>query len=126
MARRTRYREDHKSFGEFMLSSQVLDPVMQLCRVIAAEAAATDDSSIREDYGVTPGPPVTVAGNPRITGRVVNTNPKAAAYEFGTGSENEGESGGVVRTSGRGGSSPARRHLGYIAAGYHDVIGDPG
>lgn len=129
MARRTRYQANNSledGFGGFMLSEQVREPVMATCRTIAAEAALTDGTSIAGDYGTEPGPVVVVAGNPRVTGRVTNNNEKAAAYEFGTGYESEGETGGAERTGGQGGASPARRHLAYIAAGYHDVIGEPG
>lgn len=124
---RVRYRPNHKEFGSFMNSLQVLAPVMAICSDIADEAARTDGTTIAADYRAVPGQPTVVAGNRRVTGEVRNDNPKAAAYEFGTGILNEGESGGVERTSNprQGGYSPARRHLGFIAAGYHDVIGDP-
>lgn len=129
MARRARYRPNNSKvdgFGGFMLSEQARGPVMEICRVIAAEAASTDGTTIAGDYGTEPGPVESVAGNPRVTGRVTNSNPKAAAYEFGSGYLAEGPSGGVERTEGQGGASPARRHLGYIAAGYHDAIGGIG
>lgn len=129
MARRARYRPNHSKtdgFGGFMLSEQARDPVMAICRVIAAEAATTDGTSIAGDYDVEPGPVALVAGNLRVTGRVTNNNEKAAAYEFGSGYMAEGPSGGADRTAGQKGASPARRHLGYIAAGYHDVLGEPG
>lgn len=129
MARRARYRANNSTgdgFGGFMLSEQARGPVMDICRVMAAEATTTDGTSIAGDYDVEPGPVVVVAGNPRVTGRVTNNNEKAAAYEFGSGFMAEGPSEGAERTAGQGGASPARRHLGYIAAGYHDVIGDPG
>lgn len=109
-----------------MLSEQARDPVMAICRTMAAEAAATDGTSIAGSYGTEPGPVVVVNRNPRVTGRVTNNDEKAAAYEFGSGYMAEGPSGGAERTAGQRGASPARRHLGYIAAGYHDVLGDPG
>lgn len=130
MARDVRYRANNgmtDGYGGFMNSWQVLAPVMAICELIATEAAMTDGTTIAGDYGTETGPRVVVAGNPRVSGRVVNNNKKAAAYEFGTGIQNEGNSGGVERTNNprQGGYSPARRHLGFVAAGYHDVIGDP-
>jgi drug/metabolite transporter (DMT)-like permease len=65
MARRARYRPNRESFGEFLLSGQVRRPVKQIAKVIAAEAAATDGTSIAGDYEARSGPTVTVAGNPR-------------------------------------------------------------
>ncbi len=129
MARRARYRPNNSmgdGFGGFMLSEQARDPVMAIGRTMAAEAAATDGTSIAGDYDVERGPVVVVAGNPRVSVRVTNNNEKAAAYEFGSGFMAEGQSDGEARTGQQKGASPARRHLGYIAAGYHDVIGDPG
>lgn len=123
---RVRYRPNRKEFGAFMNSLQVLAPVMAICGDIAAEAARTDGTTIAADYHAVPGQPVVVAGNRRVTGEVRNDNPKAAAYEFGTGIESEGRTGGAERQANQGGFSPARRHLGFIAAGYHDVIGEPG
>lgn len=127
MPRRARYVADNgtgSGFGGFMLSSQIRQPVKQITRVMAAEASATDGTEIAGSYDTEDGPAVMVAGNLRISERVTNNHPKAAAFEFGSGEANEGATGPNERP--QGGYSPARRHLGYIAAGYHDVLGEPG
>ena len=124
MARRARYVRDDAGFTAFALSGQMRRPVKELSKTIAAEAAATDGTSIADQYGVDSGPTVVVDGRPRVSERVWNYSNKAAAYEFGSGEQGEGASGSDPRP--QGGSSPARRHLGYIAAGYHDVLGAPG
>ena len=124
MARRARYVANNDSFGAFMRSYQIQRPTTQIAEDIATEAAMFDGTSIAADYRAEDGPLVIVAGNERVSARAVNDNEKAATYEFGSGPENEGATGANQRR--QGGSSPARRHLGYIAAGHHDVLGEPG
>lgn len=118
-----KYVPDHKSIGEFLLSDQLRDAVRQGARDVAAIASNTAGiTKIRGDYDVEPGPDVIVTknGNPRLSERVVNDHPAAAADEFGSGSGAEGASKGAARKKGQGGGSPANRTLGKAGA----LIGD--
>lgn len=118
-----RYEQDHKSIGEFLLSGQLRDAVRQGASDGAAIAAATAPSKIAADFAVEAGPDVIVTknGNPRLSERIVNDHPAAAAIEFGSGQRAEGASGKKDRP--QGGSSPAYRPLGKAGARIADRIG---
>ena len=121
------FRANHKDLGKFLLSGQLRDAVRQGAKDVAAIARASAGiTKIRDHYGVEPGPDVVITknGNPRLSERVVNDHPAAAADEFGSGSGNKGKSGGKARREGQGGGSPAFRTLGQAGARIADRLED--
>jgi phosphoglycerate dehydrogenase-like enzyme len=116
-----RYEADHKSIAEFLLSDQLRDAVRQGAQDMAAVANATAGiTKIRGGYFTEPGPPVIVTKNgyPRLSERVWNHHPAAAADEFGSGQGKKRAAEGHKRP--QGGSSQPFRTLGKAA----DRIGD--
>lgn len=97
MARRIRYKPDHKSFGEFMLSDQIRDTVAEICReeiiprarffaprrknrgTVPDGTAMADRFKVNKDAGV-----LEVGGNLRVKVEVYNDAPSAAPNEFGS------------------------------------------
>lgn len=93
--RRAVFRPDHKSFGEFILSDQIRDPVAEVCGDIASLAgvwaprrksgitppgeAMADNFKVERNAGV-----LKVAGNLRVMCHVYNSKPSAAPNEFGS------------------------------------------
>lgn len=94
--RRVVFRPDHKSFGEFILSDQVRDPVEEVSRDIAALArkfaprrkgrgivpdgtAMADRFKVEREAGT-----IKVSGNVRVKVVVYNEAPSAAPNEFGS------------------------------------------
>jgi hypothetical protein len=111
---RIRYRPDHRSFGKMMMAKQTQDLADEAARqgVIEAKVRASSLSlpkkyieSIKQEVG----PAVVLGGNPRRTARVTTGFP---FIEFGSGQK---------RPRPQGGSSPAYRILGAVAA----IIGNP-
>lgn len=120
------FKADHKSIAGFLLSGQLRDAVRQGAQDVAAIANRTAGiTEVRGEYRVEAGPDVIVTrnGNPRLSERVVNAHRLAAADEFGTGTQAEGESGGAVRRKKQGGGSPANRTLGKAGAHVGDGFG---
>lgn len=114
-----RYKPDHVSIGEFLVSGQLRDAVRQGAQDVAAIANRTAGiTKVRGSYETEPGPDVIVTrnGNPRLSERVVNHHPAAAADEFGSGT---GSWRGDHKRP-QGGGSPAFRTL--AKAG--DQVGD--
>lgn len=113
-----RYEPDRHSIGEFLRSGQLRDAVHQGAQDVAKIAAATAGiTKIRGSYDTEPGPDVIVTrnGNMRLSERVVNNHPAAAADEFGSGQRTKRE---------QGGSSPANRTLGKAGAMIADKLGE--
>lgn len=117
------FKADHKSIGEFLVSNQLRDAVRQGAQDVRSLAAANAPSKIAGDFDVEPGPDVIVTKNgyPRLSERVRNDHPAAAAIEFGSGQQSEGNSGKKDRP--QGGSSPAMRPLGVAGVMVGDGIG---
>lgn len=90
---KVRYVPDNKSFGEFMLSKQVADPVEQAShavRLIARDltpfdASDNDGPHMRDMFVVQRAqvPWTSKKGIPRVSYLVWNTHRAAAAIEFG-------------------------------------------
>ena len=86
------YEPDHVSFGAFMMSPQVVAPLMEVCGAIAEVAKSTTPydktnttgDHLRDGYKVKPGEVWVVGGNPRPTGIVYNEHRHAAPNEFGS------------------------------------------
>jgi hypothetical protein len=111
---RIRYRPNHREFGKMMMAKQTQDLADEAARqgVIEAKALAVSRGlpakyveSIKQEVG----PPLVLGGNPRRTARVTAGFP---FIEFGSGQK---------RPRPQGGSSPAYRILGAVAA----IIGNP-
>ena len=93
---RARYVPNHRSFGEFMLSAQVLDVAMKAGHdvVLAAlqqvndsdpsDKGSGDGTHYRDHFEVTPDV-VTIDGNPRAAATVINDSDYAAQVEYGIG-----------------------------------------
>jgi hypothetical protein len=95
MARRVRYKENRRSFGEFMLSEQVRDPVAEVAHDIAKLAsvyaprrksgappdgtAMADQFRVQREAGT-----MKVSGNRRVQVDVTNSARSAAPNEFGS------------------------------------------
>lgn len=92
----SRYKPDHgpKGLGGFLLSAQLLKPVLEVAHDIAEDAKENsprsegDGPHMADQFKVTPGAVITVAGNPRVSAEVTNDDPAAAPNEFG-GSRNK-------------------------------------
>jgi hypothetical protein len=89
---KVRYVPDNESFGEFMLSKQVSDPVERAShdvRLIARDLTPFDSTDndgphMRDMFVVQRAAPwVSKKGIPRVSYRVWNTHRAAAAIEFG-------------------------------------------
>jgi hypothetical protein len=111
---RIRYRPDHRSFGKLMMAKQTQDLADEAARqgVIEAKALAASrglPAKYIESIEAVVGPPLALGGNPRRTARVAAKFP---FIEFGSGQK---------RPRPQGGSSPAYRILGAVAA----IIGNP-
>lgn len=96
MARRVRFSPDHKSFGAFIKSDQMREPVVEVAHDIAdlagryaprrksrgnvpAGVAMADQFKVREEAGF-----LKVSGNVRVKVEVFNSAPSAAPNEFGS------------------------------------------
>lgn len=99
--------QGRKSMAEFLLSPQIAAPVMAATADIRdaaqhlAEVEAYDTGAFSRGFDVEAGEPIVIDGNPRVSGRVVNSDPAAAPLEFGN-----------VHT-------PPRRILGRAGAPWH-------
>lgn len=91
---RVRYVPNHASFGEFIKSKQMRDPVEEVAEAIAAEAKALSPTSdrggnqkgkrMRDQFKVANAGLMKVAGNLRVAMVVYNNARSAAPNEFGT------------------------------------------
>jgi hypothetical protein len=111
---RIQYRPNRREFAKLMLSDQIQDLAMQAANegVREAKVLATSHSlpaKYIESIEATVGPALVLGGNPRRTARVTAKYP---FIEFGSGQK---------RPRPQGGSSPAYRILGAVAA----IIGNP-
>lgn len=111
---RIRYKANNKDFGKLMMAKQTQDLADQAAKKGVQEAKALAASrglfpKYIESIKAAVGPPVTLGGNPRRTARV---NADYPWVEFGSGQK---------RPRPQGGSSPAYRILGAVAA----IIGNP-
>lgn len=86
-----------QSMAEFLLSPQVQRPVSQAtedvaeaARALTVAVGAVDTGDFVSKFDAQVGKPMVVAGNPRVTGRVVNDSDHAAAVEFGNSRVGEG------------------------------------
>lgn len=95
MPGRITYRPDNESFGKFMVSGQMRDVTVEVCRDIAKRAgvyaprrksgvtppgeALADNFKVNSAAGV-----LVVAGNPRVKVEVYNSKRSAAPNEFGS------------------------------------------
>lgn len=113
--RRVRYKPNHTSFGEMMMSDQTADFAEAAARDIAALATATQRLSEAPYEVDTAVPPVVLNDppGPRRVAHVVGNDPLHAAEEFGTGTQSTGEHAGKPRP--QKGSSPPRRTLATAA-----------
>lgn len=106
------YKPNHKSFGRFILSDQARKPAIEAARRIAARAAETapkQTGRLAAGYKVNDKTaPVVVGGNPRVGAEVYNSEPHAAAHEFGN-----------ARTR-------KKRILGKAGAAFGEARGEPG
>jgi hypothetical protein len=108
---RWRYKPDHKSFGQYMVSAEAREAPVAVAKDIVALLSTTVKRSSRpgehlaDSYRVNDqSAPVTIDGNPRVGAEVYSNHPGAAPEEFG----------------GRGGSkNKAKRWLGKAGAVYH-------
>lgn len=85
-----RYKPNHKSFGEFMVSEQARQPAIEAARDIAAALKVTVHRSpgpgphLADSYEVNATtPPRLVAGEMRVGAEVYSEDPAAAPEEFG-------------------------------------------
>lgn len=93
MARRARYRPNHVSFGQFIMSEQAMKPTMQVAqamkRTMRATAPRSSDRRGRpyaDSFAVRANWKGIVAGkyrNRRVAAKVINTAAHAPALEFG-------------------------------------------
>lgn len=98
---RARYREDHDSFGAFIMSPQAAKPVGQISRSMSRRMRQTaprsndqDGPAYADSFDVRPVPGGLVAGkyrNRRVAFRVVNTTRHAPVVEFGRRSKGGGK-----------------------------------
>ena len=90
----TRYKMDNTSFGAFMLSDQIWDPVKDISQEVKdnaermARAEAFDTGAYASSFGINK-TTETINGNPRVVGEVYNDDPAAAAVEFGQRRRNQ-------------------------------------
>lgn len=119
MARKVWFKPDHKSFGEFILSDQVRDPVEEIAHDIAKRAgdlaprrksgitppgaAMADNFHVKRDAGT-----IKVSGNVRVKVEVFNSMRSAAPMEFGNKHVGRGH-----RMLGRAGAEFGDMHSGH-------------
>lgn len=90
----TRYKMDNSSFGAFMLSDQVWEPVKDICGEVKdnaermALAEAFDTGAYASSFKVNK-TTETINRSPRVAGEVYNDDPAAAAVEFGQRRRNQ-------------------------------------
>jgi hypothetical protein len=105
----SKYKPNHRSFEEFMLSRQIKSPVREIAELIKADAAANTPvktGDLAGSYEVNDVTPVVAGGNPRAAYEVRNSDPAAAPQEFGN-----------VHVKGQ-------RMLGKAASRYGDQVGE--
>jgi hypothetical protein len=109
------FRPDHKSFGKFILSEQMRDPVVEICRELIVPLARQNtprgpergQRHMADRYKVVrEGGTMKVDRALRVVVRVENDDPASAAVEFG------------------GRFNKRRRMLGRAAATVGDMKGD--
>ena len=93
MARVKRYRENHVSFGQFIMSEQAMKPTMQVAQAMSRTMRATAPRSsdkrgqpYADSFAVRANWKGIVAGkyrNRRVAATIVNTADHAPALEFG-------------------------------------------
>ena len=93
MARRARYKENHVSFGQFIMSEQAMMPTMQVAQAIKGVMRQTAPRSrdgrghpYADSFVVKSKPGGIVAGkyrNRRVAATIVNTAGHAPTIEFG-------------------------------------------
>lgn len=93
MARVRRYRENHVSFGQFIMSEQAMKPTMQVAQAMKRTMRATAPEShdnrgvpYKDSFAVRANWKGIVAGkyrNRRVAAKVINTAPHAPPLEFG-------------------------------------------
>lgn len=111
---------DFGTFGQFMVSEQIEDPlreaagdIIEIAKTLVPPSADTRDGHYRDKFGVQAGKLRMVVGktfpNRRAIVRVTNSAKNAVPLEFGSGKEAEGTSGTSPRP--QGGWNTARRPL---------------
>ena len=93
MARRARYKENHASFGQFIMSEQAMMPTMQVAQAIKGVMRQTAPHSsdrrgqpYADSFAVKTRPGGIVAGkyrNRRVAATIANTADHAPPIEFG-------------------------------------------
>ena len=119
MARHVWFKPDHESFGKFILSEQVRDPVEKVAQAIAKRAgelaprrksgvvpegaAMADSFRVKREAGT-----IKVSGNVRVKVEVFNSKRSAAPMEFGNDHVGRGH-----RMLGRAGAEHGDLHSGH-------------
>ena len=110
-----RYKRDSAGIAAFLHSPELRAAVTEGCKDVVDEAKP-ESKTLADSYAIAPAGNVIIGDFSRLTMRVLNLHPAAAAIEFGAG-------------RGRPGSSGDRRQGGYsypqrILARAGDKIGD--
>jgi hypothetical protein len=135
MARALRYVQDKpgqktpnresphlQPFGMFAVSPRIQALTIRIAKDVKAVAKSispdgeeeTGKPKYKDQFIVVPGKPLKIKGLSRATALVGNTDPKAAAIEFGSGDGSVGDSAGEGRP--QGGSNQPFRVLGRAGA----------
>jgi hypothetical protein len=102
---------DHAGIRGFLHSDQLRDAVRKAGEDVI-DYARPESKTLAPDWKVERGPDTMIGAYSRLTEQVVNENPAAAAFEFGSGYGRPGQSG----TRPQGGASFPKRILGRAGA----------